>query len=163
MLPIDAVMAHLVGSRRTPFGRVASEAGFTLLELLVVALILGILAAIAIPSFFNQTDKAQDAEAKYEARVARGAIEVYRTENDGSYEDASIDDLVDIESTLSDVSAEGRLSVSSEANSYTIEVDSRSDPATQHFRIERAGGGATLFTCDVPGTDGCPADGNWGN
>ena len=65
------------------------EAGFTLIELLVVMLILGILAAIAIPAFFNQRNKATDAQAKSAARTAETAMETYATENQGSYEDAT--------------------------------------------------------------------------
>ena len=55
--------------------RVQDEKGFTLIELLVVILIIGILAAIALPAFLNQREKAQDSEAKTGARTAQTALE----------------------------------------------------------------------------------------
>ena len=47
--------------------------------------ILGILAAVAIPSFFNQRDKGRDAQAKVAARTAQTAAETIATDNGGSY------------------------------------------------------------------------------
>src|SRR5213079_1768412 len=88
--------------------RMASEeSGFTLVELLVVMLIIGLLAAIAIPAFFNQTHKANDAKAKSDAKTAQTAIETFRTDNGGAYTGATATNLSDIEQTLSPDTAAG--------------------------------------------------------
>jgi len=135
------------------------ESGFTLVELLVVMLILGLLAAIAIPSFFNQRNKARDAEAKSAVRTAQTAIETYATDHQGTYAGATPGDLQTIETTLNDVGA--RLHVpAAAATSYTVEVDSTNTPNT--FSITRAANGQTSLTCTTAGKDGCPANGQWG-
>src|SRR2546430_17157531 len=82
--------------------RSKDEGGFTLIELLVVILIIGILAAIAIPSFLNQKGKAQDSSAKTQAASAQTAMETYATDHNGSYEGASGAELQAIEPTLKD-------------------------------------------------------------
>ena len=70
--------------------RAEDEKGFTLIELLVVILIIGILAAIAIPTFLNQKSKANDASAESLARNAATAMETYATNNNGSYAGVSL-------------------------------------------------------------------------
>ncbi len=138
------------------------EGGFTLVELLVVMLILGLLAAIAIPSFFNQRDKATDADAKAAARTAQTAIETYATDNGGSYAGATAANLRAIEETLNETGGTpDRLAVTSAADTYTVTVtsDRTGGPA---FSIEREAAGTLVYECTPVDDGGCPADGNWG-
>ena len=65
------------------------EGGFTLIELLVVIIIIGILAAIAIPVFLNQRQKGYDAQAKSDLRNAATAEETYMVDNQAYTEDVA--------------------------------------------------------------------------
>jgi type IV pilus assembly protein PilA len=135
-----------------------SEAGFTLVELLVVMLILGLLAAIAIPSFFNQRDKAKDADAKAGVRTAQTAMETYATDHGGLYTPTpTVADLRGIEQTLNDVTLSAPTST---ADSYTVTATSTTGNT---FSINRASTGITTYTCTTAGQDGCPTGGNWGS
>ena len=132
------------------------ESGFTLVELLVVMLILGLLAAIAIPAFFNQRDKARDSQAKVYDRTAETAMETFATDNGGTYTGADAAALKGIESTLNGAN----LSVSAVSDDeYTVTVTSQTGNV---FSITRHDDGTTSLTCTNAGTAGCPTGGNWG-
>jgi type IV pilus assembly protein PilA len=85
--------------------RAQGERGFTLIELLVVILIIGILAAIAIPSFLSQTSKAYDASAKELARTAETTADTYGTDNGNNFAGISGNVLNSYESTINTSSA----------------------------------------------------------
>src|ERR1700761_9640024 len=84
--------------------RAKGQSGFTLIELLVVILIIGVLAAIAIPAFLSQTSKANDSAAKTQAGTLQTTMETYAVENGGSFAGATLAKLQAIEPTLKDKS-----------------------------------------------------------
>jgi type IV pilus assembly protein PilA len=130
--------------------RSTDEAGYTLVELLVVALIIGILAAIAIPSFVGQKGKALDAQAKELARTAETTAETIATDNSGLYEKVSVAELNRYEPTIRIAPSTGDAYVSAVTSSKTEYSVTTKATDGDEFKISRGAGGEATRTCVSP-------------
>jgi type IV pilus assembly protein PilA len=140
-----------------------NEQGFTLIELLVVILIIGILAAVAIPTFLNQRGKGYDANAQSVVKDMQTAEETYATGDNGTYA-TTLSQLEGIDPSIntSSVASLGIGGGGSSADSYTVSATAQS--TGDSFSIVELNGvesNTCTSTSTGGGPGGCPNGSTW--
>jgi type IV pilus assembly protein PilA len=142
------------------------EDGFTLIELLVVILIIGILAAIAIPSLLSQKSKAYDVGAKEVARTGQEAAEAYSTDHSGEYTNLSPAILREyepaIQTTAGNKGAYVSVAEAKESGKGYVVTAVAPGPGGDTFTIARKENGEVVRTCKAESSNkgGCET-GSW--